>query len=614
MSGHISATSPNATRIVFRGQTLVGSGAEQLLLRGLSHMVEKVLVGIMGSLGSLLHLNSPTCTIGTTTSAFRMSAALELHIDTSTFFAGCIYETLTTRAQVLLLRFCLAFSFYCYWFQAQDVHRTMPQSVDACHFQMSGLTTVARRDAVLTVTHAKTWKADDCWRAVVSVCGQEREFGKCRPSIIEAVKSFMDDRGNRIPKSERSMLMQHATAMQLRRGSPGPQPSSVASGQMLVQSPAPDTQCTLQRSGVQFVHQIYGLFGDGKPMNALFEDSQRCWQKVAEGMSARYILWTASEVEALVFQKYPQYWKMYIKVRYPVMRCDIARMLIIHSYGGLYADLDTKPNRTWYQQFPLALPRIKRDPRKNKHKRNPVTRSWMPKRSAQIAGGKDTSSYVDMEVIVGTKGNEFFSRWLDYVQAEIMTKPYWQKKSFWAKAKMRYIYHTTGPHCLNRFLKLPRNAEWLAAKNLHYLECNHFSEACELTVLGRRQFDIISYESNSYFTKDHRLKVPVGAGGGTLPLHVNKRKFGKLAASEHEMIERTKNESSAGRVVTDELLTRMRAREVMLKRHCYNNRHKLSFLRFVQSMPVELKTWLVPAIVQRQVFEEAIPMADGSLR
>ena len=611
----MAATSPNVTRIVFRGQTLVGSGDEQLLLRGLSHMVGKILVGSMGSLGSLLHLNSPTCTNGTTTSAFRISAALELHIDTSTFFAWRIDETVASRAQVLLLRFCLACSFDCYWFQAQDVYRTMPQSVDACHFQMRCLKNVAQRDAVLTVTHARRWQGDDGWKAVVRVCGQEREFGKCRPSIIEAVKSFMDDRGHRIPMSERSMLMQQATAMQLRRGSPGPQPSSVASGQVLVQSPAPDTQCTLQRSGVQFVHQIYGLFGDGKPMNALFEDSQMCWQKVAEGMAARYILWNASDVEALVFQKYPQYWKMYSDVRYPVMRCDIARILIIHSYGGLYADLDTKPNRTWYQQFPLALPRIKGDPRKKRPKFG-AQKCWRQKKSAQIAGGKAASSYVDMEVIVGTKGNEFFSRWLDYVQASIRAKPYSNKKSFWANAKMRYIYHTTGPHCLNRFLKLPCNAEWLAAKNLHYLECNHFSGACELTALNRRQFDIISYESNSYFTKAHAIKVPVGAGGGTLPPQVNKRKFGKLAASEHEMIERTKNESSAGRVVNDVLPTDavLRAREVMLLRHCHNNRHKLRFLRFVQGMPSELKAWLVPAFVQRVAFEEAIPMADGSLR
>ena len=184
----------------------------------------------------------------------------------------------------------------------------MPHSVDACHFQMSGRQrSCGERDAILTVTRARNWKGIDGWKAVARVYEEEREFGKFRPSIIEAVSSFIEDRSHRIRQSQRSVLMQQATAIHLRRGSPGPQPSSVASGQMLVQSPAPDSQYTLQGNGVQIVHQIYGLFGDSKPMTTLFEDSQRCWQEVAEGMSARYILWTANELEALVCQKYPQY-------------------------------------------------------------------------------------------------------------------------------------------------------------------------------------------------------------------------------------------------------------------------------------------------------------------
>ena len=60
-------------------------------------------------------------------------------------------------------------------------------------------------------------------------------------------------------------------------------------------------------------------------------------------MSAHYHLWIADEVESLVKQRYPQYWDMYSSVRYPVMRCDIGRLIIILAYGGLYADLDTKP-------------------------------------------------------------------------------------------------------------------------------------------------------------------------------------------------------------------------------------------------------------------------------
>ena len=97
-----------------------------------------------------------------------------------------------------------------------------------------------------------------------------------------------------------------------------------------------------------YVHQIYGLFGDGKPMSQRFEDSRDAWSACAGRMGARYHLWNAAEVETLMRTRYPQFWDTYQRVRYPVMRADIARIAILHAYGGLYADLDTMPNRQSY--------------------------------------------------------------------------------------------------------------------------------------------------------------------------------------------------------------------------------------------------------------------------
>ena len=49
---------------------------------------------------------------------------------------------------------------------------------------------------------------------------------------------------------------------------------------------------------------------------------------------------------------------LYENVRYRVQRCDLARFLILYHYGGMYADLDTFPNRPTYPQVSLELPRI----------------------------------------------------------------------------------------------------------------------------------------------------------------------------------------------------------------------------------------------------------------
>ena len=107
------------------------------------------------------------------------------------------------------------------------------------------------------------------------------------------------------------------------------------------------------------VHRIYGVFGDDKPKPCLFTACQMKWEELAKRMSAAYHLWTADELESLVKQKYTQYWDMCSSVRYPVMRCDIGRLIALHAYGGMHADLDTEPNRRRYEQVELALPRIK---------------------------------------------------------------------------------------------------------------------------------------------------------------------------------------------------------------------------------------------------------------
>ena len=274
-------------------------------------------------------------------------------------------------------------------------------------------------------------------------------------------------------------------------------------------------------NGVKIVHQVYGLFGDGKPMSLLFVECQRKWKTVAEGMSAHYHLWTSEELEALVCQKYPQYWDVYKNVRYPVMRVDLGRWLILHCYGGLYADCDTEPNRQFYKQVELALPRIDK-PKVKRHPGNEIGKSLRcstPKSSSFSTD--DTSSYVDMEVIVATRNAEILIGIVNYMVEQIKEKAY-HEGTFWWNARMRYIYHTTGPHCLNRFLRLPCNALWLAEKRLRFLKCNHFSQAHKLTEQDKESLDVISFESNSYFTKERMIYVPVGDGDAqwlpTLPL------------------------------------------------------------------------------------------------
>lgn len=120
-----------------------------------------------------------------------------------------------------------------------------------------------------------------------------------------------------------------------------------------------------------------------------------------------------------------------------------------------------------------------------------------------------------MEVIIGSAGNVVFLDWLDYIRDQIAGRPSANKASCWYTRRMRYVFETTGPYSMNRFLKLRSNATTL--KSVGFLECNYFKDADALSNVQKRVYDVISYQSQSYFTKEHSIRVPVGRGDAVLP-------------------------------------------------------------------------------------------------
>ena len=106
-------------------------------------------------------------------------------------------------------------------------------------------------------------------------------------------------------------------------------------------------------AGVHIIHQLYGLYRDGKEMSPLFSLSSQAWQAYARRHHCEYILWSADEVDTLIQLEAPAWLITFYKdVRYHVQRVDIARFFILYKYSGLYADLDVFPN---LEKFPLVL-------------------------------------------------------------------------------------------------------------------------------------------------------------------------------------------------------------------------------------------------------------------
>ena len=258
---------------------------------------------------------------------------------------------------------------------------------------------------------------------------------------------------------------------------------------------------------VSIIHQIYGVFRDGKPMSRLFENSLQRWRHLAKQMGARHHLWSADEVDALIKQKYAQLWPTYCDVPFSIMRADIGRIAILHSFGGMYVDLDVYPNRNTYAPCTLAVQKVY-----TTGYRTAMKKRSSAKRQHDVVLKSDV---LDMEVLIASQGNPILLQWLNYIRRQIEVKNYADSK-FWKIAKMRYIHHTTGPKCMARFLRLQENQEVL--RKLKFLSCNNFAHGRDLSMNEKRMFDVLSFESNSYYGERDAFKSLVGDGQGPVPV------------------------------------------------------------------------------------------------
>ena len=351
-----------------------------------------------------------------------------------------------------------------------------------------------------TIRVIKTkWK--EGFRATFTYNGHSynRKYGGAKPTPHEAAMSLLTSLEDKCAAGEKERITQ-ALNVQLMGPSTngmmtiskdsecdqGSQPVPKHDGA----TPGPST-CEACEDLIAFVHQVYGLYGDGKPKSPLFEESRRRWELVALQNGAYYHEWTASEVETLIRKHYPQYWEMYKDCRYPVMRVDMARILILHFYGGLYSDMDVWPNRSTYKRQPFAV-------------------------CAVPAGlTAKENAYFDMEVLISNPKNPFLLAWMDYIKQQIAERNY--RRGVYKTWRARYIYNTTGPYAMGRWLKKVENKDYVE-KTMGRISCNRFADYETLTSMQKQSFDVLTRRSNSYFTQEFEIKVPVSTEDVPLPV------------------------------------------------------------------------------------------------
>ena len=169
-------------------------------------------------------------------------------------------------------------------------------------------------------------------------------------------------------------------------------------------------------------------------------------------MGAQYHLWSADEVESLIQTRYGHLWITYVLLPFAVQRMHIARVAIVHCYGGMYVGLGMLPNRDTFDQAALAI---------------------------QYCHEQFPSMQFDMQVFIADAGSHFLEEFLYYLQNRYDERSYsnkrgWQRcrdhKDFfllflrsWTHQEQRhYISLTTGDRSTNEFWKSKETAKTLS--------------------------------------------------------------------------------------------------------------------------------------------------------
>lgn len=213
------------------------------------------------------------------------------------------------------------------------------------------------------------------------------------------------------------------------------------------------------------VHQIYGLFDDGKEMCDLFKTNQKLVIEWCKRNDYSYRLWDKASCWRLM-RKYPDFSEMYYSVKYPVQKVDIIRFIILQYYGGLYIDLDVYPRPDLVlKDYDFAVC----DTQTNRNKK------------------------YEMEVLQACPGNPILTEFLRYAKSQILEK---DEIEIYDKWKCRYIYQTTGPMSLCRFLKNKKYNELNYKINTYKLNNPDYDGDMDLNLTGEEDF--ISQISCSY--------------------------------------------------------------------------------------------------------------------
>lgn len=176
----------------------------------------------------------------------------------------------------------------------------------------------------------------------------------------------------------------------------------------------------------RIVHQVYGLFDDGKNIEDIpvFLQNTTWTQAVCKQDNIEYKLWNKEDCDNLIksdFYIYSQLWDDFFE---PIQKADFIRYCILYKYGGIYLDCDIKPVKPFDELFDKEFFFVHWD---NDKKRLPYN---------AIMGSKEK--------------NELFKSIM--LECE---KSFYEKRNIeiYGEWRGRFVFQTTGHFMLERVMK-----------------------------------------------------------------------------------------------------------------------------------------------------------------
>lgn len=121
----------------------------------------------------------------------------------------------------------------------------------------------------------------------------------------------------------------------------------------LMSCPNCSTESENQDSFPLRIHQIYFNVSKSNSLYLKLKDARESWSRL--NRQFEYKLWDEAMVEELIRDKYPHMKELYKSFSRWIQKVDMAKYLILHQYGGIYADIDiecVKNMKEVYETFP----------------------------------------------------------------------------------------------------------------------------------------------------------------------------------------------------------------------------------------------------------------------